>query len=135
MSARDLASEEKRRGSRVWRPVTRALGVPARPEARARAREEAEPPRAPVLAGRTGSGYRSAPMDKVMKSARQATSDVRSGATVLAVGFGLCGIPENAFRAIGDLGVKELTFVSNNCGVDDFGLGILLRNKQIRKMI
>ncbi|MBX3217688.1 MAG: CoA transferase subunit A [Labilithrix sp.] len=74
-------------------------------------------------------------MDKVMKSAREATFDIPSGATVLAGGFGLCGIPENAIRAIAELGVKDLTFVSNNCGVDDFGLGILLRNKQIRKMV
>jgi 3-oxoacid CoA-transferase/3-oxoacid CoA-transferase subunit A len=74
-------------------------------------------------------------MDKVMKSGRQAVADIPSGATILAGGFGLCGIPENSIRAIGELGVKELTFVSNNCGVDDFGLGILLRNKQIRKMV
>ncbi|HEY8074819.1 MAG TPA: CoA transferase subunit A, partial [Labilithrix sp.] len=74
-------------------------------------------------------------MDKVKKSAREAVSDVPSGATVLAGGFGLCGIPENAIRALSELGVKDLTFVSNNCGVDDFGLGILLRNKQIKKMI
>ena len=74
-------------------------------------------------------------MDKVVKSAREAVSDIPSGATILAGGFGLCGIPENSIRAIADLGVKDLTVVSNNCGVDDFGLGILLRNKQIRKMI
>src|SRR6476619_4092555 len=74
-------------------------------------------------------------MNKVYKSAREAVADVPAGATVLAGGFGLCGIPENSIRALGELGVKDLTFVSNNCGVDDFGLGILLRNKQIRKMI
>src|SRR6478609_9891847 len=74
-------------------------------------------------------------MNKVMKSARDAVADIASGATILAGGFGLCGIPENSIRALGELGVKDLTFVSNNCGVDDFGLGILLRNKQIRKMI
>src|SRR6188768_1157818 len=74
-------------------------------------------------------------MDKVMKSAAEAVGDVPSGATVLAGGFGLCGIPENAIRALGQLGVTDLTFVSNNCGVDDFGLGILLRHKQIRKMV
>ncbi|WP_146654078.1 CoA transferase subunit A [Labilithrix luteola] len=74
-------------------------------------------------------------MDKVMKSAREAVADVPSGATILAGGFGLCGIPENCIRALSELGVKDLTFVSNNCGVDDFGLGILLRNKQIKKMI
>jgi 3-oxoacid CoA-transferase subunit A len=74
-------------------------------------------------------------MNKVFKSAREAVADVPSGATVLAGGFGLCGIPENCIQALADLGVKDLTFVSNNCGVDDFGLGILLRNKQIKKML
>ncbi len=74
-------------------------------------------------------------MNKVVKSAREAVEGIASGSTILAGGFGLCGIPENAIRAIAELGAKDLTFVSNNCGVDDFGLGILLRNKQIRKMI
>ena len=74
-------------------------------------------------------------MDKVFKSAREAVADIPTGATVLAGGFGLCGIPENCIHALSELGVKDLTFVSNNCGVDDFGLGILLRNKQIKKMI
>ena len=70
-----------------------------------------------------------------MKSAREAVADVPSGAMILAGGFGLCGIPENSIAALAELGVKGLTFVSNNCGVDDFGLGILLRKKQIVKMI
>jgi 3-oxoacid CoA-transferase/3-oxoacid CoA-transferase subunit A len=74
-------------------------------------------------------------MNKVFKNARDAVADIPSGATVLAGGFGLCGIPENSIRAIAELGAKDLTFVSNNCGVDDFGLGILLRNKQIKKML
>jgi 3-oxoacid CoA-transferase/3-oxoacid CoA-transferase subunit A len=74
-------------------------------------------------------------MNKVFKSAREAVADIPAGATVLAGGFGLCGIPENSIRALADLGVKDLTFVSNNCGVDDFGLGILLRQKQIKKML
>jgi 3-oxoacid CoA-transferase subunit A len=74
-------------------------------------------------------------MDKVVKSAREAVADIPSGATILAGGFGLCGIPENSIRALAELGAKELTFVSNNCGVDDFGLGILLRQKQIKKMV
>ena len=74
-------------------------------------------------------------MDKVYKSAQEACADVPSGATVLAGGFGLCGIPENCIAALRELGPKDLVFVSNNCGVDDFGLGILLRNKQIRKMV
>ncbi len=55
--------------------------------------------------------------------------------TVCAGGFGLCGIPENLIGAIAQHGVKDLTVVSNNCGIDDFGLGILLRNKQIKRMI
>src|SRR5580693_3027329 len=74
-------------------------------------------------------------MDKRVASAREACADIPDGATVLAGGFGLCGIPENAIRALRELGPKNLTFVSNNCGVDDFGLGILLRNKQIAKMV
>jgi 3-oxoacid CoA-transferase/3-oxoacid CoA-transferase subunit A len=74
-------------------------------------------------------------MNKVMKSAREAVADVRSGSTILAGGFGLCGIPENSIRALAELGVKDLTCVSNNCGVDEFGLGVLLRNRQIAKMI
>jgi 3-oxoacid CoA-transferase/3-oxoacid CoA-transferase subunit A len=74
-------------------------------------------------------------MDKVFASAREACKDIRDGATILAGGFGLCGIPENCIRAIRELEPKGLTVVSNNCGVDDFGLGVLLRNKQIVKMV
>src|SRR5215471_12965631 len=74
-------------------------------------------------------------MDKVYANAREACADIKDGATVLAGGFGLCGIPENCIRALAELGPKNLVFVSNNCGVDDFGLGILLRNKQIAKMV
>jgi 3-oxoacid CoA-transferase/3-oxoacid CoA-transferase subunit A len=74
-------------------------------------------------------------MDKRVASAREACADIADGATVLAGGFGLCGIPENAIRALRELGPKNLTFVSNNCGVDDFGLGVLLKNKQIARMI
>jgi 3-oxoacid CoA-transferase A subunit len=59
---------------------------------------------------------------------------LRDGLTILSGGFGLCGIPEHCIAAIRELGAKDLTFVSNNCGVDDFGLGILLHNRQIRKM-
>jgi 3-oxoacid CoA-transferase/3-oxoacid CoA-transferase subunit A len=74
-------------------------------------------------------------MDKVVASAIDAVRDIPEGATILAGGFGLCGIPEMTIAALRELGTKKLTFVSNNCGVDDFGLGILLRNKQIVKMI
>src|SRR5215468_8512536 len=74
-------------------------------------------------------------MDKVYKSAIEAVRDIPDGATILAGGFGLCGIPENAIAALRELGPKGLTVVSNNCGVDDFGLGVLLRNRQIKKMV
>ncbi len=74
-------------------------------------------------------------MNKVFASARDACKDVHDGATILAGGFGLCGIPEGCIAALRELGPKDLTVVSNNCGVDDFGLGILLKNRQIRKMI
>src|SRR5688572_26835087 len=74
-------------------------------------------------------------MDKVVKSAAEAVADVPEGATILAGGFGLCGIPELCIAALRDRGVKGLTFVSNNCGVDEFGLGRLLETKQIKKMV
>src|SRR4030081_992054 len=74
-------------------------------------------------------------MQKVMKSALEECADIPNGATLLAGGFGLCGIPEKCILALRELGTKNLTVVSNNCGVDDFGLGILLQNKQIRKMV
>jgi 3-oxoacid CoA-transferase subunit A len=74
-------------------------------------------------------------MDKVVESAAQAVADIRDGMTVLAGGFGLCGIPELCIAALVARGTKNLTVVSNNCGVDDFGLGLLLRSQQIKKMI
>ena len=74
--------------------------------------------------------------DKVRKSAAEALEGVLfDGMTIMAGGFGLCGIPENLIAAIRKSGVKDLTVVSNNCGVDDFGLGVLLAGGQIRKMI
>src|SRR6185436_7378001 len=74
--------------------------------------------------------------DKVRKDAVEALAGVLSdGMTIMAGGFGLCGIPENLIAAIRASGVKDLTVISNNCGVDDFGLGILLAGGQIRKMI
>jgi 3-oxoacid CoA-transferase subunit A len=73
---------------------------------------------------------------KLQNSAADALAGVLfDGMTIMAGGFGLCGIPENLIAAIRDAGVKDLTVVSNNCGVDDFGLGILLAGGQIRKMI
>jgi 3-oxoacid CoA-transferase subunit A len=74
-------------------------------------------------------------MNKVYPDAKAALKDVPDGATILAGGFGLCGIPENCIAALRELGPKNLTVVSNNCGVDDFGLGILLANRQIAKMV
>ncbi|MCS7100207.1 MAG: CoA transferase subunit A, partial [Burkholderiaceae bacterium] len=75
-------------------------------------------------------------MNKVYPSAAAALADVvRDGQTVAVGGFGLCGIPEALIAALRDTGVKNLTCVSNNAGVDDFGLGMLLKTRQIRKMI
>ena len=74
-------------------------------------------------------------LDKVVASMQVALEGLEDGAVVLVGGFGLCGIPENLIRAVCDKGVKNLTVVSNNCGVDDFGLGILLKDKQISKMV
>jgi 3-oxoacid CoA-transferase subunit A len=74
--------------------------------------------------------------DKTRKDAVEALSGkLFDGMTIMAGGFGLCGIPENLIAAIRDSGVKDLTVVSNNCGVDGFGLGVLLGAGQIRKMI
>ncbi|MGG3468624.1 CoA transferase subunit A [Neobacillus pocheonensis] len=72
---------------------------------------------------------------KVIDSFEKAIDDIHDGATIIVGGFGLCGIPEKAILALRDKGVKDLTIVSNNCGVDDWGLGLLLANKQIKKMI
>ena len=74
-------------------------------------------------------------IDKVVRSAREAVADVVDGATLVVGGFGLCGIPENLIAALVEKGVRDLTVVSNNCGVDDWGLGLLLRTRQIRKMM
>jgi 3-oxoacid CoA-transferase subunit A len=73
--------------------------------------------------------------DKVVSSYDEALAGLTDDMTVIAGGFGLCGIPENLIAQIRKMGVKGLTIVSNNCGVDGFGLGILLEDRQIRKMI
>ena len=73
--------------------------------------------------------------DKVMNSFGEAISEIKDGATIVVGGFGLTGIPEYSIQAIREKGIKDLTIVSNNCGVDDWGLGILLANKQIKKMV
>ena len=74
-------------------------------------------------------------MNKVYSTAAEAIADIPDEATIMVGGFGLCGIPENLILALHDKGVKGLTVISNNCGVDDFGLGILLQARQIKKMV
>jgi 3-oxoacid CoA-transferase subunit A len=74
-------------------------------------------------------------MNKVIASARQAVAGIPPGATILMGGFGLCGIPENLIAALKERGTGNLTVASNNAGVDDFGIGILLKSRQVKKMI
>ena len=74
-------------------------------------------------------------MDKRVASADAAIAAVQDGATILLGGFGLCGIPENLIAALHRKGSKDLTLVSNNAGIDDFGIGVLLQTKQVKKMI
>jgi 3-oxoacid CoA-transferase subunit A len=74
-------------------------------------------------------------MDKVYPSAAAAIEDVADGAVIMSGGFGLCGNPENLIQALLKKGTKGLTIISNNCGTDDYGLGVLLKSRQIRKMV
>jgi 3-oxoacid CoA-transferase subunit A len=74
-------------------------------------------------------------MNKVFTSAIDALNDVEDGTTIMLGGFGLCGIPENCIAALVKKGVKNLTCISNNAGIDDFGLGMLLKTRQVRKMM
>jgi 3-oxoacid CoA-transferase A subunit len=74
-------------------------------------------------------------MNKVVASASEAVASIPDGATIMMGGFGLCGIPENLIAALHARGTRGLTLISNNAGVDDFGIGILLRARQVRKMI
>jgi 3-oxoacid CoA-transferase A subunit len=74
-------------------------------------------------------------INKVVASADEAVKDIRDNSTLVVGGFGLCGIPENLINALVKKGVKGLTCVSNNAGVDDWGLGLLLQTKQVRKMV
>ncbi len=74
-------------------------------------------------------------MNKLVASADEAVKDIQDGMTLMLGGFGLCGIPENCISALVRSGVKELTCISNNAGVDDFGIGLLLQTKQVKKMI
>lgn len=74
-------------------------------------------------------------MNKVVSSAQEAIADVNDGATLMLGGFGLCGIPENCITALVQKGVKQLNCISNNAGVDDFGIGLMLQQRQVKKMI
>lgn len=74
-------------------------------------------------------------MNKIVVNAEEATKDIKDGMTLMLGGFGLCGIPENCISQLVKMGVKDLTCISNNAGVDDFGLGLLLQKRQIKKMI
>ena len=72
---------------------------------------------------------------KKVNNAEDAIMDIKDGATLMLGGFGLCGIPENCIKALVEKGVKNLTCISNNAGVDDFGIGIMLHHKQVKKMV
>ena len=74
-------------------------------------------------------------MNKRVAGAEAAIANIQDGATILLGGFGLCGIPENLIAALRKKGTKDLTLVSNNAGIDDFGIGLLLQSKQVKKMI
>src|SRR5919106_1235962 len=74
-------------------------------------------------------------MQKVLSTADEAVALIPDGAAIMMGGFGLCGIPENLIAALRRRGTKQLTIISNNAGVDGFGIGILLENRQVRKMI
>jgi 3-oxoacid CoA-transferase subunit A len=74
-------------------------------------------------------------VDKRISSADAAIENLQDGATILMGGFGLCGIPENLIAAVRRKGVKDLTIVSNNAGIDNFGIGLLLQNRQVKKMV
>lgn len=74
-------------------------------------------------------------MNKTVSSAAEAIKDIQDGATIMLGGFGLCGIPENSIVALKDKGIRNLVCIANNAGVDDFGLGLLLKTRQIKKMM
>ena len=74
-------------------------------------------------------------MKKIVTDAREAVKDIPDGASLAIGGFGLCGIPENCIAALVEKGVKNLTCISNNAGVDDFGIGLLMQRRQVKKMI
>lgn len=74
-------------------------------------------------------------LNKVVADADEAVKDIQNGMTIMLGGFGLCGIPENSIAALVRKGVKNLTCISNNAGVDDFGIGLMLQKKQVKKMV
>src|SRR5688572_11372774 len=74
-------------------------------------------------------------LNKVVKNADEAIHDIQNGAVLMLGGFGLCGIPENCITALVKKNVKNLTCISNNAGVDDFGIGLMLKTRQVKKMI
>jgi len=74
-------------------------------------------------------------VNKVVRNAREAIADLQDGATIMAGGFGLCGVPEDLITATRDKGVRNLTIISNNAGIDGLGVGLLLESRQIRKII
>lgn len=74
-------------------------------------------------------------LNKVVANAQEAIKDIEEGAVIMLGGFGLCGIPENCIHALVEKGTKNLTCISNNAGIDDFGIGLLLKTKQVKKMV
>src|SRR5882757_9370826 len=74
-------------------------------------------------------------MKKTISGAEEAIRDIKDGAVIMLGGFGLCGIPENCLAALVKKGIKDLTCISNNAGVDGFGIGLMLEQKQVKKMI
>jgi 3-oxoacid CoA-transferase subunit A len=74
-------------------------------------------------------------MNKVFANAEKAIFDIKDGSVLMLGGFGLCGIPENCIAALVKKGIKDLTCISNNAGVDDFGIGLMLKQRQVKKMI
>jgi 3-oxoacid CoA-transferase A subunit len=79
--------------------------------------------------------YQICNVNKVVKNAAEAVNDIPNGAVLMLGGFGLCGIPENCIAALVEKGITGLTCISNNAGVDDFGIGLMLQRRQVKKMI
>src|SRR5262245_30155124 len=124
--------------------ITYCLSRTRRPRAKTQRRKENAKQKRKLLSPLRGLGGRRKDakknakkinMNKVVKNAAAAIEGIKDGMTVALGGFGLCGIPENCISALVKSGVKNLTCISNNAGVDDFGLGLLLQGKQIKKMI